>query len=147
MADATKIVKAMDDVRLNDGVLELDPELRVPLAPNTRYEVSAVVFFETGAAEDFCFRWVGPVDSVKHYLNHQSCAGGSPSVGSVRADNVPLGQKVPLGGGAGYGMIVTRGLIHTGSVAGDLVFEWCQLFPGPNATTVLAGSYIEVVGV
>lgn len=136
--------KTATQTKTNNTLID-DDTMSFAMVANVKYRVRAMIFFDTTAAGDFLYTFVGPGSPTlfRAELN-ATIAGGTPAE-TVLLTAYPSSGGVALAGtGTTGGLITFDGVIHNGSNASNFTFRFAQ-----NTTTadtgaqVLAGSYLD----
>jgi hypothetical protein len=138
-ADQTKTTTAPASLSSSDA----DNTLKFTMTANTKYRFRAVIFYDTGATEDFKWRHNGPASPTLVVIRRQSILPAGTTYNAIAIDAAYSAADVVMAGtSAGAGFIEFDGIIFNGANAGDFLFEWSQNTSGGVATIVRAGSYI-----
>jgi hypothetical protein len=137
------VKKDADETVSSDSTYSDDADLTFPAAASSKYAFRIVVFFDTSAAADFKYQIQGPASptlvrmEVKHII-----AGGTAYAGQVVQTAFATSVAV-AGGGTTGGFVEVNGILHNGTTADEVVFQWAQNTSDASNTTVRAGSYLE----
>ena len=137
------VVKKENEARTNN-ILANDAHLSFTLAANEKYYFSGVVFFDTVAAADFKFRFLGPVSPALVRISRWIIVPGTGAFAGVAVETGYSTSDLPVtGSGSIGGCMEFEGTIHNGPNSGDFNFAWAQNTTNASPTTVYAGSCIR----
>lgn len=140
----TRVRKTADEARTATTAITADSTLKFAMAANTRYNIRARIYYDTGATEDFKWRHSGPASPTLVRLRRVGLQPNATTFAIIALDTAYSAADVVLAGtAANGGWVDIDGIVVNGATAGDFVFGWAQNTAGTNPTTVLAGSYIE----
>ena len=140
----TTIIKPIDTTITRNSNLNDDLHLLFPMTANTNYVFRLKAFFDTDVVSGFKYRHTGPTDPT---LVRILCKEIAPAA-LIEAMRIDIGYSLvdwtitSLLDKTG-GLVTMEGIIQNGENDGDFVFRWAQNISSDNATTVLAGSFIE----
>lgn len=117
-----------------------------PMAASTNYRIRGVIFFDTTAAADFKYTFVGPASPVlvRHEISAVT-AGGTPAGAAVgtaypSATGVSLTGNAATGGFIRFDFVVQNGVNDTPNFR----FQFAQnSATNDTGAIVRAGSYME----
>jgi hypothetical protein len=136
------VKKSADQSITSNVTLASDSALAFSMAANTAYTVRLVVFFDTGATEDFQFAISGPTSPTYVRIRRRYFPPGSTSATNAM-DTAATPATSITGAGTTGGYIEADVIWQNGANAGTFAFEWAQNTSGATATIVRAGSFME----
>lgn len=136
------VQKLADETKTANTTFANDAELKFSMLVNKKYRIRGTIWFDTTAAGDFKYQFVGPASPTLVRFERIDCvAGGTP------AENVPdtayPTNKALAGAGTTGGYIRFEAIVQNGASAGTFALQWAQNTSDAGNTTVYAGSYIE----
>lgn len=136
-------VKSVDQSKTSDAALANDNTMFFSMEASKNYAIRGKIFFDTGATGDFKYGFVGPTSPTLVRCSRQTCiAGGTPA--ELVIDVALPGSTALTGTGTTGGYVAFEMIFKNGSNTGTFAFQWAQNTSDGTATTVLAGSYMEV---
>jgi len=126
----------------SNGTLFDDSALTFSMAANTNYAVRLIVFFDTGASEDFQFALTGPTSPTYVRVRRRHFPPGSTTATNGMDTSVTPATSI-TGTGTTGGFIEMDVAWQNGANAGTFAFQWAQNSSGATASVVRAGSYLE----
>jgi len=126
----------------SNGTLFDDSALTFSMAANTNYAVRLIVFFDTGASEDFQFALTGPTSPTYVRVRRRHFPPGSTTATNGMDTTVTPATSI-TGTGTTGGFIEMDVAWQNGANAGTFAFQWAQNSSGATASVVRAGSYLE----
>ena len=138
-------VKTSSTARSNTATVAVDPDLVVPVAANTRYNLEALLFPSGDTTADFRMTFVVPAGATIVWVPR----GPSPLI-SVDPATLTMSQQVSgseavLGVySSAAGAIAPKGHIQTGATAGNVELRWAQGTSAGAPTTLAAGSWLSL---
>ena len=144
--------KATDTSRNTTTTNTADPDLVLPLAANTSYDVHLMLILTSAAnaAGDFKAELQFPSGATCSFVPHgliDTLASGSS--GDLQAGSVSLDTSSPTGSFSAGVSTSATGVLITARVttvsAGDLTLAWSQLASNANNTTLKGGSTMTAV--
>lgn len=137
--------KAADQTVTNSATLVDDNTLTFSMAASTKYRIRGRIFFDTTAAADIKYTFVGPASPtlVRGELIG-TIAGGTPAATAI-STAYPSSSGVALAGsGTTGGWISFDFIVQNGSNAGAFTFRFAQnTQTNDSGAIVRAGSYME----
>jgi hypothetical protein len=131
------------DLARTAGSLTADPDLSVATAANATYMVEATLFYKGNAAgNNFAWSWSIPVGAAAGLYGATYIGNGLAVV--VEADqwtDASHTAGVPVGAGSNVYALNIRGMLSTGSNAGNLTLNWTAT---TGTSTLTARSYITL---
>ena len=146
---AGRVYKAADETITADATLNSDATLRFTCAASKNYVFSAHIFYESATAADFRFGMTGPTSPTKFSVlwHHVTPETAVTNVFGRWTAYETTGEIITHTANTAGGHIKLSGLIQNGSNAGTLIFTWAQGTSNAGNTTVLAGSWLEILPV
>lgn len=140
----TTLSQAADQNVTNQNVLQNSNTLTFSMVASTKYRIRGVIFFDTTAAGDFQYLFVGPTSPTLVRMSRFDCPANSGTPAARATDvAVPSAQSL-LSTGTTGGYIGFDIIFQNGSNAASFTFQFAQNTKTNDAgATVLAGSYIE----
>lgn len=136
--------KLTTETRQSDGAaLANDAELLFDVVAGKKYNIRGKIFFDTTAAADFKYRFVGPSSGptlFRAVISH-IVPGTATRVTSVET-GLPTTTNSVAGGGTTMGYVEID-CIHHNDADSTFRFQWAQNTSTAANTSVLAGSYLE----
>jgi hypothetical protein len=139
-------VKLETETRNSTTTVADDAELSIVVEASKLYMMRAFVVFSTQAVPDFKFEIDGPASPTTVTIHGHYNGVGSPTDTNF-IDNAFNTSYSALGSGAGQGIVGFDVLLENGTNAGKVTLQWAQNTSDAGDTSVLAGSYIEVITV
>jgi hypothetical protein len=141
----TTISKAADQTVANSATLTDDTALQFAMAANAKYRIRARIFWDTTAAADFKFTFIGPASPTLYRAELVAPIAGAAPAWAAVATAYPAAAGVALvGTGTTGGFIVFEAIIHNGANAGAFKFQFAQnTATADTGAIVRAGSYLE----
>ncbi len=138
--------KTAATVRNNTAALADDPHLTVPVAANTVYELTCVVFYEGTTTGDLALSWTVPAGVSGTWSPdglRLAATSGQDQINRVASTNV---TGIFTIGGAGATKVMARltGLLTVGSTAGPLALRWAQATAEASDLTLHADSHLRL---
>lgn len=141
----TVLSKAADQTRNNSAVLVADDTLSFSMLANTKYRIRGRIYYDTTAAADFKYTFVGPASPTLVRSEIKAvAAGGTPAFAAV-GTAYPSSTGVALTGNAATGGFIEFDfVVHNGANAGTFQFQFAQnTQTNDTGAIVRAGSYLE----
>jgi hypothetical protein len=137
--------KSADESRINSAVLSNDNTLFFSMAAATKYRIRGVIFFDTTAAGDFKYTFVGPASPTLVRSELQAVIAGGTPAWAIIATAYPSSSGVALAGtGTTGGYIRFDFIVHNGSNVLNFAFQFAQnTQTNDTGAIVRAGSYME----
>lgn len=143
----TMVSKSTDETITSDSTLSNDSALSFAVAANTKYRFRFHVVFKTGATADFKYALTGPASPTLLACRiSRSAAFGSVVNYRPMGTYAEVAESLtgaPSTGDQEGGYVLLEGVLHNGSNAGTVAFQWAQDTSDAGSTKVLAGSYLE----
>lgn len=136
------VIKTSSESTANDTAFSDDAALTFPVAADTNYVFHFVVFWDTGATEDFKWQLTGPASPTLLRYARQAIVPSGTAWAGVDVQTAFSQSFSPTGSGTTGGYLEIYGLLQNGANAGNVTFQWAQNTTGGTNTTVLAGSYV-----
>lgn len=136
-----EIIKPINEDKTSDNTLAADTHLQFAAAANTKYRIKMKIWFDTGATPDFKYQISGPATptAVRIFRKHIDPTNKTTLVVASETDYTSS-TSLAAGTGTTGGYIEVDMILHNGSTAGTVSFDWSQATSNSTATTVLAGS-------
>ena len=139
----TPIRKTTATVRSSTTVLAADPDLKLTMAANEKFNTRWKIAFVTGATGDFKYRIVGPSSPtlIRGLARVTQTSGTAPAARVLTAYD---SADQTITAAAGFtGFIEIDLYVENGATPGDLEFQWAQNTSDATSTTVSRGAYLE----
>lgn len=146
-SDVLFAVKTVDEPLVSNTVMQNDDALLLPGVASASYELSGLLIFNGGAAnDDLKTGWSAPAGATLDWVATAQPVAATIASGTVVTNAKTLGDLSSLGTiGTGTNlMALLTGRLKTDVTAGNLQFQWAQVTSSATATTVCAGSYIAL---
>lgn len=141
----TRAAKAADTSTASSIVLVADPDLLLPVAATSEYEVTLHVIYTAGGTGLITVGFTGPAGATFDWYtdglaNTVTATDSGIATFLARA----LTDTKNLGAAGAATPVVTRisGRLVTSVTAGTLTFRWAQSVSSATGTTVKAGSFM-----
>lgn len=134
--------KSSDESITSDNTLSNDAALTFSMAANTTYTARLVVFFDSGATEDFQYAISAPASPTYVRIRRRHFPPGSTTATNAM-DTAATSATSITGSGTTGGFIEADIIWQNGANAGTFAFQWAQNTSGGTATIVRAGSFLE----
>jgi len=141
----TMVSAASDQTVTNTATLADDAALTFAMAANTKYRIRGRIFWDTTAAGDFKYTFVGPASpTLVRSEIIAPIAGAAPAYGAI-ATAYPSASGVTLAGtGTTGGWVSVDLIVHNGANAGTFKFQFAQGTQSNDSGAIRrAGSYLE----
>lgn len=143
--------KPLDTPRFSVTVRAADPDLVVPMAANTTYDMEALLLgaSEVNGGGNFSGEWQYPSDAIMTFTAHglvSTLASGTSAdlqAGAVSQDGTSPAGPFVVGLSTSTSGIVVTGTITTVS-AGNLTLAWAQATTNVNDSILKAGSRVTL---
>ena len=126
-----------------------DPDLILPLAASSTYDIRMAVFYDGPATGTGDIKWTftTPASATGQYMAvHQNISGATAGMYSLNwTDGPNINQTNANTNGTGTGnqfAIFFNGMIQVAGTAGNLTFRWAQNTSSGTNTRVFAQSYM-----
>ena len=139
-------VKLETETRNSTATVADDAELSIAVEASKLYLMRGFIVFSTATVPDFKFEIDGPASPTSVTVHGHYNPVGSPTDTSF-LDNAFNTSYSVLGSSTGEGVIHFDVRLDNGSNAGEVTLQWAQNTSDAGDTSVLAGSYIEVMTV
>ena len=139
----TKIRKTTATTRNSTTVLAADPDMKLTMGANEKFNTRWRIAFVTGATGDFKYRIVGPGTPalIRGRVTVTQTSGTAPAARVLIAYDT---ADQALTASAGFtGFIDIDLYVENGSTPGDLEFQWAQNTSDATNTTVSRGALLE----
>lgn len=115
-----------------------DLELHVTLEPDSVYELSSVLSYESGTGVDFKFAFQGPTGHSISYVVHRLATSAAADTDVAINPVYTTGAAIAAGAlGSGVPCFLhVHGLVTTGSTGGTFKLQWAQNVSDASATYV-----------
>ncbi|MFG3200359.1 hypothetical protein ACGFYT_30045 [Streptomyces sp. NPDC048208] len=124
-------VKSADQSITSNATLAADADLRVPVAANARYLITAPLVWTNGTG-GFAVSFTGPSGATMAWTDNDS--GGNATIGTKSTFQASKGSTM-------------TGVLITSSTAGNLTVTWAQATSDATATVLKKGSGITAIRV
>lgn len=135
-------VKHSDTTRTSTATLAADDDLQFSMKVSGRYIFRAAVWFDTSAAADFKYQFLGPSVTSLVRIQHTYVVPSGTAY-TVATDTALSTVTSPVSGATTGGFLQVHGNVRNSTTAGLLVLQWAQNTSDASSTSVLAGSYVE----
>ncbi len=128
--------KSSNNTHADDGSLFFDAEA------SKKYAFRLNVFFDTTAAADFKYQIQGPSSpTIIRYLTRDVAPAATAM--TVAVQTAFAASVSVLSASTNGGFVEISGILHNGTTAGRVSFQWAQNTSDASNTTVRAGSWLE----
>jgi hypothetical protein len=141
------VIKPADTARNSTTTVADDPDLQLPVAASSTYQVTGVFFYDgpsTGTG-DIKWTWTVPSGAGGQYsCDHQNISGSYAGAFANNWTDGP-GLTSTQANSTGVGTILTltwKGILVVVGTAGNLTFRWAQNTSSGTNTHVKAQSYL-----
>lgn len=139
----TTLSKSSDQSVINSATLISDAVLRFTMSAATKYRIKGVVFYDTTAAGDFKYGFIGPASPTLVRASRMDCAAGGTPAKRV-TDVVIPGSTSLTGTAVNGGFIMFDMIFHNGVNSALFAFQFAQnTATNDTGAIVRAGSYME----
>lgn len=139
----TTTKKIADETRVSTTALVNDAALTSVLLANSSYVIRGEVFYDCNATPDFKYGLAFTVAPTRIRASRSQVIAGATAFSGIAVDaTVPT--NVPLAGTGTSGWVQFSCVVSIGALPSTVSFQWAQNTSSALATTVLAGSYLEV---
>lgn len=136
------LIKSADQTVTNSAALISDSDLAFTAAATTKYTIRGVIYYDTTAAGDFKYGFVGPTPTGVRAMRTHAIAGAAPTLNAVDTA-LPTGIAL-VGTGTTGGYIEFSMLFWNGATPGAFALQFAQnTATADTGAIVRAGSYIE----
>lgn len=143
--------KPLDTPRFSTTSRTADPDLVVPMAANTTYDLESLLLgaSEVNAGGHFSAEWQYPSDAIMTFTAHglistlASGTSGDLQAGAVSQDGASPAGPFVMGLSTSTSGIVVTGTITT-VTAGNLTLAWAQSSSNVNDSILKAGSRVTL---
>jgi hypothetical protein len=147
----TTVTKIADESKTTDTTFADDAALTFPVEASKIYLLRGAIFFSTGATPDFKFQFTGPTSPTDITVRGAYYIAEGASGTGTRTEFVDIAFSVShsvAGANTGDdGYVEFHMRLENGTNAGAVTLQWAQDTSDAATTSVLAGSYIEVITV
>lgn len=143
----THVVKASDESVTSSTTLQDDDEIQFTVEANATYRVSGVVWFGADPAGDMKLAFAGPTSATFVWVGMSGNSAAAAVTTSVHIDQQTISSSLVLGGVTANTTILAApldGILTVSSTAGTFKMQFAQNSSSATATTVKAGSYVEL---
>jgi hypothetical protein len=141
------VIKPADETVTSSVVLQADNNLLLNLAdyPNSTWLFECFLVYSGGTqgSSDIQWQWSVPSGATLLYTDDNMTTSGNPSTGTLwtASSNPTAGTNGGTGNLCGLTM---KGTLQIGTTAGTLQLLWAQNHSSSTATTVKAGSSLQL---
>lgn len=128
--------KTADETVNNSAVLQDDNELVLAVSANTKWEVTALIRYNSGTTPDIKVKYTVPTSATMKWAVF--AAGSGVFLGYQQDETT---TAIIDGAGTGVACLV-KGILTVGANAGNLTMQWAQNVATVANTIVQAGSYL-----
>ncbi|MEU2924205.1 hypothetical protein ABZ636_03960 [Streptomyces sp. NPDC007251] len=142
----TIVRKTADETVTNSVTVQDDDQLTAAVAASSVYLVEGFILYDGDTTGDFRLTFAGPAGASMDWTPNGLATSQATGTGSMKLDRLPLGTEETLGAsGAGVKAVaLPRGILTTGSTAGNLTLRWAQAVASATASTVFANSWLRL---
>lgn len=144
VSSSLSVVKTANESVTSSDVLQDDNELFFAVGPNERWSVVMWLIYDATTTGDLKTDWSLPSGSSGVHGGLRLIVPATGPASGVNANGTSIGTPVTMGGvGAGVVAIASMyAAILTGSVGGNVKFQWAQGTSTGTASTLQAGSLL-----
>lgn len=142
----TYVIKPADESVTSSSTLQDDDHLLLSVAANAIYRVETIIkYVSTSTTPGFQMAWSGPTGASLLWVPCGLGFGDTSSNDKIdmAARDITAASSLATPSSAGNVALPT-GILTVGGTAGTLKFRWAQVSGNATATTVKAGSLLQL---